>query len=187
MEAAPVFITKMIDEVVAATNTALRAKADSWLTINNRNLNYVYGTETQILQTLKILKDGTKYPMVAMSLGVGADCGNSSGLYGKTIIPAIYFATLSDNTRLPAAKYRDNFEPILEPIYQQFLWKLVQHKSYMGLANPYLVPHRPMEYPADNADKANTIFGDFLDIKAIYDLHFTIKQQPLISCANRIN
>jgi hypothetical protein len=188
MEKKPVYITDIIGEVVTATNAALKAKADSWLTINNQSINYVYGAESHVIQALRnIGNNGGKYPMIALMMPVRTARGNSNGFYGEAILPAIYIATLSDNTSSSATKYTRNFKPILFPIYYEFLNQLSRHRDIINTGGADFIRHTLSEYPADVTDKDNTIFTDFLDILALTEVLFTIKQQPLINCANRIN
>lgn len=188
MEKKPVYITDIIGEAVSAANTALRTKADSWLTVNNFNINYVYGAENHVVQALRNIGNrGGKYPMIALMMPVRTVRGNSNGFYGEATLPAIYIATLSDNQRLPPAKYMDNFKPILFPIYYEFLNQLAKHRDVINVGGADRIMHTLSEYPADVTDKANTIFTDFLDILALTDVSFTIKQQPLVDCAKKIN
>jgi hypothetical protein len=178
MDKSPIYITDIIGEVVAATNAALRAKADSWLTVNNKNINYVYGAENHVIQALRnIGNNGGKYPMIALMMPVQTVRGNSKGFYGDTSLPSIIIATLSDNTSTSAAKYEKNFKPILFPIYYEFLNQLVRHKEVTNVMGANYVRHQLLEYPADVTDKANTIFTDFLDLLELKNVQFTIKQQ----------
>lgn len=170
----------MIGEVVARTEAALKADPASWLSRNNKSINYVYGGQTHIIQQLRSIKDGTKYPMVALMLGTGIKRGTSGGYFGATAIKAVYIATLGDNTSLPATKYGKTFDPILVPIYTELMEQLAQHHSVVE-DDPDDIPHEVWEHPADNTDQTNTIFTDFLDIMGIYNLSFTLQAQPLKS------
>jgi hypothetical protein len=157
------------------------------LTTKGRNINYVYGAENHVIQALRnIGNSGGKYPMIALMMPVRTARGNSNGFYGEAILPAIYIATLSDNQRLPPAKYADNFKPILFPIYYEFLNQLSKHRAVINIGGADIIRHTLSEYPADVTDKANTIFTDFLDILALTEVSFTIKQQPLVSCGKLI-
>src|SRR2546426_3755318 len=123
----PLYITDILGEVVAKAEAALKADTSSWLSINNRAINYVYGTKSQIIQQLVNIKNG-KYPMVMLMLGEGMREGLISG-YDEPLVNGIYICTLSDNKRLPEAKYTDNFKPILFPIYYQMLEQLARHRN----------------------------------------------------------
>lgn len=189
MEKAPVYIVDIIGEVVAATDAALRAKSDSWLTLNDRHINYVYGSESHVTQRLLEIgsnpnKSGTaKTPLVALMMPISTKRGYSNGFYGEANLPWIYIAERSDNTRLPPAKYADNFKPILFPIYYELLKQLARRTDVINVGGADFLSHTLWEYPAEVTAKANTIFTDFLDILAIQGLSFTIKQPPLVSCA----
>ena len=183
MDKAPVYITDIIGEVVAATETALKAQSGSWLSQNNKSINYVYGSEMHVTQTLLNIKNGGKYPMVALMMPTRTRRGNSDGYYGRVTLPYLYIATLSDNKGLPPAKYRDNFKPVLFPIYYELLNQLPKHSAIVNEGGADAIEHDMLEYPADVTDKANTIFTDFLDIIAIVNLTVLVKQQLLRNCA----
>lgn len=174
------YIKDIIGEVVAKTEAALKADPTNWLSINNKSINYVYGGQSHIIQQLRSIQNGTKYPMVALMLGTGVKRGNSGGYFGVTAIKAIYIATLGDNKSLPATKYANNFDPILVPIYMEMMEQLAQHHSVVE-DDPDDIPHEVWEHPADNTDQSNTIFTDFLDIMGIYNLSCTLAAQPLRS------
>jgi hypothetical protein len=179
------YIKDIIGEAVARTAVAMQDNAAYVEATGGKSINYVYGGQTHIIQQLRSIKDGTKYPMVALMLGTGIKRGNSDGYFGVTAIKAIYIATLGDNKTLPATKYATNFEPILEPIYTELMEQLAQHRSIVETDSDN-IPHEVWEHPADNTDQPNTIFTDFLDIMGIYNLSFTLSAQPVRNYARGI-
>jgi hypothetical protein len=173
VEVPPVYITDILPEVVAKADTALRTDPQSWMSINNRSITYIEGTQSQIIQQLQTIKDG-KYPMVMLILAEGTKQGNVSG-FEEPLISGIYIATLSDNKRLATAKYTDNFKPVLYPIYFQILEQLAQHPNVVE-CHPDRIQHKAWRYVADNTNSANPLFTDFVDILGIENLTITTQQ-----------
>lgn len=185
----PVYIVDLIGEVVAATNTALRADSTSRLAINNLNINYVYGGKNHVWKALqdtgtnpKALENGvTKYPFFGLNLPIGTGRGQRAGDYPVAIIPSIFIATISNNTSLPSYKYANNIKPVLFPIYLIFLQKLSQHPNVVIQGGADGVEHEVWEYPADVAGpvviKQNEqAFPESVDVLVIQNLRFPIRQ-----------
>lgn len=162
----PVYVVDIIGEVI----TSIAADVSPLL------INYRYGRQIQILESLQRLNDSitlqdTKYPLVALFQDFPERRGD--GFYATVTIPKIVIACLTNSTDPPEARYNVTFKPILYPIYYAFLNGLAKHKNIV-CNNPELLVHTKWDRPGVQPEGQG--LNDYIDAIEIQNLILNITQ-----------
>ena len=152
-----VIVWKLIQEVVAKTNTAVIAELKAFDPIIEQ-VNFQPGTILEINDTLNHMAQGDaqykRYPLFALLFSFNEDKYKTVGFDNEADLRILIARRALKEDKVPE-RYAKNFEPVLYPVYLEFLNQLYFDPRFeTGL--PDNIPHSKMDFPyydtGDNAD-----------------------------------
>lgn len=159
-----VIIVDIIGSVLTAVSTKLVMP-----------INYVYGQDIQILQTLKEFDDdpvkGGKFPLFALYMPFPEIRGGA--FYAEVTINRIAIACLTTSTDKVPKRYGETFKPKLYPVYYSFLEKLAA-SPYINQKNQDSLIHTKRDVPGLSPISGTS---DYLDSIQIENLKLNISQR----------
>lgn len=155
-------VTKIIGAVVAKTAIAL-----------DMPILYTYGQSLQILEELKRKNDvqGVKYPLFAVYQPFPVRRG--TGIYGRAVIRRISIACLTNLQDDTPTRSTKTFEPIIYPVYYEFLRQLTQHPNINDRVTDYVL-HEYYEVPGIAPVEGIT---DYVDQLILNNLELNLSQK----------
>ena len=157
----------------------------SGITSDIQSINYVYDTHDNIAKYIKEKQQepgengiGGKYdlmPMIALFMPFPEALGSTNGYFQKADlnIGIFYYSEQQWSTK---EHYDNNFEPVLLPIYHNFI-KMLKECAYFDVQDERKIIHTKIELPYGTNDdgKGNkNIFGELLDAIKISNISLTI-------------
>lgn len=143
------------------------------------SVNYEPGKSGDVLKSLIELDNshsfkGRKYPLLAMLLPVRI-YRETEGYYGKTRVPRIIIATLTNSTDNIFKRYKEGgtFKSILYPCYYEFLNCLAKSPNIIG-SDPDGFSHAVEDNPG--AVPVGTGSPDYIDAIEILNLELILNQ-----------
>lgn len=175
----PLSIPKHIQQVVDAVRTAKLAELQEYdSTIET--ISYMHGNIKEIIQILaqKTANDTLrfqKYPLFILIEDITID-RRTSNYYGVAPLEVIICNhTKKDYNSMQREDI--NFDPILRPLYQEFMFQLFKHKGFV-IQNDMFIPHEYAErkYWGEDDNTKNKL-GDYIDAIHLTDLRITLDRR----------
>jgi hypothetical protein len=162
----PLYVYKIIGEIVAATNTAVIAELKAYDSFIEK-INYQPGTILEINETLVQMSQQSdlqyqRYPLFALLFSFKEDRNKTLGIGEETEL-TIIIARRSDKIDKVPARYDNNFIPVLYPVYLEFLNQLSLDGRFMTTGIPTEIPHTKTDYPYYDGGDNNNPFDDSVD------------------------
>lgn len=169
MSGSRLLVVRTIQEVVQKTSQKVYADPNK--------IDFQPGRSTQIITELQKITQGiqattrnARYPLIALFYDFAQD---KSGFYAYSVtLPKVSIACLTVNTDPVLARYDKTFEPILYPIYEEFLRQLCKHKNIVG-NDPDAFNHKLWERPGNEPEGK---LNEYLDALELQNLQLTFKQ-----------
>lgn len=172
---------KVLAKIQAAELSQRRVTQPDSVTSNIVGINYQFGHLKEIVATMKEYEADPdsrdkKYPLVALLLDFPITRGNSGGYLGEVTLQLIIaYATEPD---LKAdERYTNNFEPILLPIYYEFMEQLEASPVFVT-QSVNKIRHMQTDHPYYGknglSDTSDNVFADCIDAVEISNLQLTI-------------
>lgn len=174
----PVYIVDIIGSAVANTNTVLRSDASSYLSVSDRNIQYIFGDQEEINKQLQLLSQGTeskitKYPLIALVMPFPETIG---GEYLRVDIERMFFATVTGKDELFGTRYVNYFKPVLYPIYYEFFNQL-SHFTVEG--DPNTIYRKKTDVPRVVPSGSDGLTNDYVDAIVVSNFNFLINPQKI--------
>lgn len=177
MTAKPVYIQDIIGDVVTRVNTKLLTQLQAY-DPKIVAINYQYGEYKEVFNTLvqqgKADGGAKKYPLVWLWMPITLDSGDRVGIADVSPL-RIIIARWGNNTDKTAARYANNFKPVLYPIYLELLNQLYLDPRIIADAKG--IPHRHIDWPywgGDSPPEDANPFSDYVDAIEIKDLKINL-------------
>lgn len=174
----PVYIVDIVGNAVTNANAVLRANASSYLAVNDKNIQYIFGDQDEINKQLQLLNQGTeskitKYPLIALVMPFPETIG---GEYLQVVIERLFFAMVTGKDELFGTRYSTYFKPVLYPIYYEFFNQL-SHFTVEG--DPNSIHRKKMDVPRIVPSAADGLTNDYVDAIVVSELNFLINPQKI--------
>jgi len=173
-------VVDVIGEVVAKVNTKLAPILSEKFP---NGINYQFGTVEEVVTLLANWSNGTydakKYPLFWLICNFKEREARQAGL-DKSVTLTIVIATVnSDQAMSTADRYATNFNPILLPIYDEFIWqlrlsKVIQQDGLRPEHDKIIEAYWGREGVLGRDNK--NIFIDKVDAVLITNLQLTLKE-----------
>lgn len=168
----PLYIVDVMSNAADNTNTEIRKDESSYLFVNNKNIQFIYGDRDEINKRLQLLSSG-KYPLIALVMPFKEEVG---GEYLNVVIDSLIFATVTGQSELFSTRYANYFKPVLYPIYYEFFNQL-SHFTVEG--DPNSIKREKMDIPRIEPSTSEGFTNDFVDAIVVSNLNFLITPKKI--------
>lgn len=182
----PQYIVDIIGGCVAKTSTKMLAQLQA-IDDNITGVNYQHGHPNEIIETLMQLDNsGTerykKYPLIALFEDIPEDIGKTLGIDSE---PTLHLAIINATKQEYKSdeRYTNNFKPILDPIYYEFLNQVQLSGKFMIKGDQ--IPHRRIRrlfwgqkgFGDTFGVKTVNVFNDYVDCIELQNLQLLLYPQ----------
>jgi hypothetical protein len=175
----PIFITDIFETIVAATSKKVLPQIKAF-DPNITGVNYQFGHPTEITQTLDEWSSGTKdadkYPLIALLLDTPMDKGYIN-VEAKLDLHFIIARRTEQNYKA-AERLKQNFKPVLYPVYDEFMRQLYFSGCFSDAMDP---KHRQIDRyfwgKQGLYGNEKNVFNDKIDAIEIQNLKLTLYKQ----------
>jgi hypothetical protein len=170
----PLYVNDVMKAVVAATTAELLSDSASWLSVNNKSINFQYGDKDEISKQMQLLSQGkdtksTTYPMLCLVMPYAQNKGVE---YASTVsLPQIIIATRTGQNESYDKRYTDYIKPVLYPVYKAFLHQLAMVANITNYGDPNHIPHKLTEMP--NIQTKDSGLNDYIDALVLTEVQVT--------------
>lgn len=172
-------IVAILRQVVERTSTKLLPQLQ---TIDDKieGVHFLHGHYTEVRQILsnKSLSNEykfRKYPLVVLFHDFPVRREEDNDMYGTATVQMIILHS-STKDKIIDTRYDQVFVPILNPIYDEFVYQLKRHKGLMSPGQHTLID-RPHWGNPDIYGSGGYIFKDVLDGKELKDLVLPVRKK----------
>lgn len=181
MTTVPQNIVDVIGDIFAIVNTKLIAELKAYDS-NIQAIRYDFGTVEEINQRLIAMGNGVeeakKYPLCWLVCNF-AETDNGVIGVDKEVSVNIIVAKFAMSEWSTSERYQRSFDPILTPIYVEFIKQLGLSKSLMNMQRPKHTKINEAYWGRDGVlgKKGENILVDYIDAILINNLQLTLKEK----------
>lgn len=167
MDIEDIIITDEFQEIVERVDTALFPTL-------NQHIKFFFGEDEHVIKYMRDMNKAelSRYPLIALVSRITVTRNDANGHYGKTTIPRIVIATLTDPNKSPEQRKEEIIKPVILPIVNELIEQIKKQKAFVIIGDR-LKYSETIRYGTQTAIQG---FAEYIDGMELENMELTLNK-----------